>query len=41
MKKKFTPPYKKCKVRINVKKFENIQVISHLWGIKDFQHCLN
>jgi hypothetical protein len=40
-KKKFTRVSKKCKVRINLKRFENIRLHIKEWGFDDFSHCLN
>lgn len=32
---------KRCKVRINIKKFESIHLYSRKYGFRMFGHCLN
>jgi hypothetical protein len=41
MKKKHTPRVRKCKVRINLKKFESIRLALPEYGYQVFLHCLN
>ncbi|MFN0031800.1 MAG: hypothetical protein ACKVOR_06550 [Flavobacteriales bacterium] len=40
-KKKSSYSSRKCKVRINIRKFESILMTSRLWGFQEFLHCLN
>jgi|GEM_PF-944759 len=39
--KKRTPNLRKCKIRINVQKFESIRMSLPVYGFEQFQHCLN
>lgn len=32
---------KRCKVKINLRKFETIQLYRKEFGFKEFKHCLN
>lgn len=41
MKKKPSFNIRKCKIRINIKKFENIQLTRQIWGFEHFHHNLN
>lgn len=39
--KKPNPPLRKCKVRINVQRFESIRLSLPIYGFEVFQHSLN
>jgi len=41
MKKRPPFPEKRCKVRINLKRFENIIMMKKEWGFNQFLHSLN
>jgi len=32
---------RRCKIRINIKRFEAIQLSENDWGYPTFYHCLN
>lgn len=40
-KRKFPDNQRKCKVRINIRRFEQITLKSQEWGFEVFTHCLN
>lgn len=41
MKKRNTPRLRKCKIRINLRKFESIRMTFPSYGFEVFLHCLN